>query len=270
MASRIPYGNDWLLSYTLYNATGSAVAPTTIALALTNANGSAVTLAASVTTSGTVNYQEIASTEVTSSAYGTRWTATWTGTYGGADFTDVESLIVVKPGQEYWLTTLCEVKELLGISDSTDDDDVAFLIEQAVDALTTLYDLPTVPKVTEARYVTLRDDTLMFLDECASVTSIADSSANTIDSDDYTLMYDLRHERVRGVILPSAYDEQLTVTGEWGYDTTPADVNRALMLAVSTWYKRMKLGDNNDVIGGFGALPKETRDIMDARARVYV
>ena len=143
MASRIPYGNDWLLSYTLYNATGSAVAPTTIALALTNANGSAVTLAASVTTSGTVNYQEIASTECTSSAYGTRWTATWTGTYGGADFTDVESLIIVKPGQEYWLTTLCEVKELLGITDSTDDDDVAFLIEQAVDALTTLYDLPT-------------------------------------------------------------------------------------------------------------------------------
>ena len=218
-----------------------------------------------------MTYQAVASTEVTSASYATRWSVKWAGTYGGADFTDYESVIIVKPGQESLQTTVCEVKELLNVLDTTDDDDIAYLIESAQDALEQVYDLPTVPKATEARYVTVHDSTLVLLDECNSITSVADDSGTTIDSDDYTVLYGRNASaKVRGFILSTAYDGQLTVTGSWGYDTTPADINRALMLTVSTWYKRMKLGDNNDVIGGFGALPKETRDIMDARARVYV
>jgi hypothetical protein len=37
------------------------------------------------------------------------------------------------------------------------------------------------------------------------------------------------------------------------------------MMCVSTWYKRAKLGDSNDVIGNFSTLPREARDIMEAR-----
>jgi hypothetical protein len=142
----------------------------------------------------------------------------------------------------------------------------------AQDALTTLYDLPTVPKQTEQRYVTLRDEKLCLLDECNAIYGIIDSSAETLDTDEYTVLYGktASGHKVRGFLLEDRYDEQLTVSGSWGYDQTPADINRALLITVSTWYKRAKLGDANDVVGGFSTLPREARDLMEARVRASI
>ena len=269
--ARIPYLNDWTISYALRNASGTLIQPAAIACAVTNANGSAVTLAAVPTWDAATSTTLLAftSTEVGASAYATRWTATWTGTASGTDFTDVESLIIVAPGQEEWHTTVCEVKEHLNVTGSADDADIAFFIEQAQDTLEMLYELPTVPRMTEARYVTVHDSKLVLLDECVSITSIADESGTVLTG--YTLLYGrTASHHLRGFLLDYTYAGQLTITGVWGYDSTPADVNRALLSTVGVWYKRSRLGDANDVVGGFSTLPREAKDLMEARTRVSI
>ena len=269
MATRIPYLNEWTVAYGIRDSSGNLTEPTTISLAVTNGNGSAVTLASTPTweASSSTTIQTFSNTEVAASAYATRWTLTWTGNADGTDFTDVEYAIIVKPNQEAWHTTVYDCKKLMGVTDSTDDDFIADLIETATDALSAIYELPTVPKSTEARYVTVRDSTFVPLDECNSITSITDESGTTIEASDYTLVFGktASGHKLRGFILPYARSEQLVVTGSWGYDTTPTDIERALELTVATWYKRARLGDSNDIIGNLQALPRETREIMDAR-----
>ena len=269
MATRIPYLNEWTVSYGIRNSSGTLVQPTTITLHVADGSGSTVTLANAPAWDATTltTIQTFTDSEIEASAYATRWTLTWSGNADGTDFTDVEYAYIVKPNQELWHTTVYEVKKPLGIVDATDDDLVAFLIESAQDALEQMYGLPTVPKTTEARYVTVRDSTFVPLEECNSVTSITDESGTSVDATEYTVVFGrtASGHRVKGVILEWAYSGQLTVTGSWGFDNTPADIGRALMLTVSTWYKRAKLGDANDVIGNFSALPRETREILDAR-----
>lgn len=263
--ARIPYLNEWTIDYALSDSSGTLVEPSSINVAITDANGSAVSLSNSTAWDASTNttYLTFTDTEVSSSAYATRWKATWTGTACGTDFTDVESLIIVAPGQEEWHTTVCEAKEYLNVTDSTDDDLIAGFIESAQDSLSVRYDMPTVPKVTEQRKFRCTNK-LILTDELVSVTAVYDASANAIS--DYTILYGRRpNDLYRGILLEDSYDEYISVSGTWGYDNTPADVNRALMLAVSTWYKRATLGDANDVIGSLSSLPKETRDIMDAR-----
>ena len=267
MSARIPYLNEWTVDYALKSSSGVLIQPSTITCAITNANGSAVTLTSGPSWDASTNttIQTFANTEVSSSAYATRWTLTWAGTASGTDFTDVESLVVVAPGEEYWHTTVCEVKELLGVTDSTDDEDISYLIASAQDTLETAYGLPTVPKVTEQRKFNCTNR-LILTDELVSVTEVYDHDGDAISSSAYHILYGRRPDDLyRGILLDDAYDEMISVSGTWGYDNTPSDVLRALTTTVSTWYKRMTLGSDADVIGGFSTLPREAKDLMESR-----
>lgn len=163
-----------------------------------------------------------------------------------------------------YLITIDDVKQHLGITDTTDDDLLAELMEMASDSLNRAYGpLPTCPKTTEARYYFCHNK-LVLLDECVSVTSVTDSSGRALSG--YTLLYGRRtSDFLKGIILNDSTDERITVTGTWGYDSAPADVGRALLVTVGTFYKRAKLGSDMDVIGSLSGLPKEARDLMDAR-----
>ena len=55
------------------------------------------------------------------------------------------------------------------------------------------------------------------------------------------------------------------VAGLFGYQTTPMDVKRAVMITAATWYKRARHGSENDVVGGLMALPREAKDLMGSR-----
>lgn len=164
-----------------------------------------------------------------------------------------------------WIT-IDDVKDHLNITDTADDDLLADLLEMAQDALDKTYGLPTVPQANETRRYTVRDSKLVLLDECASVSSITDQSGSVLASTDYTVLYGRRTaDFLRGVVLEATYDGQLAIAGTWGYAVCPADVGRALLTTVSTWYKRTKLGDTNDTIGNLSTLPREAKDLMEAR-----
>lgn len=241
----------------------TAVTPTSASAAVTDGSGSAVTISASPTQSGTLYYLDISNSECDTEHLWQTWEVTWNWKYASQDFVDVYKYSVVEDTSLASLVTIKEVKDHLGITDSTDDEMIAGWLSAAQATLGTLYDLPTVPRVTEQRKFRCNNK-LVLTDELSAISAVYDSSAVAITA--YTILYGRRPtDFYRGILLTDARDEDISVSGTWGYDKCPGDVRRALIVTTATWYKRSKLGADNDVIGGFASLPREAKDLMEAR-----
>ena len=147
--------------------------------------------------------------------------------------------------------------------DSEDDATLALLLAEAEAAIGAEYDLPTVPKATETRTV-FADGQLVWLDECVSVTAVT-------DTDNVALTYETRAgirpgDFLRGIVLDARYLGHIKVTGQWGFDATPADVIRAICVTALTYLKRQTFGsDDAPYRGGGDSIPTEARKIMSAR-----
>lgn len=159
------------------------------------------------------------------------------------------------------LTTIERLKSELGITDTADDSALASHLIAAESIIGERYSLPTVPitAATRSRFV---DGSLLFLDECATVTAVADRYGNAIA---YTA-FPTDDGRVSHIELGWRVSGRVSVTGTWGYASTPPDVERAILLTAATYYRRSTYGgDDAPYRGGGSAIPTEAAATMDAR-----
>lgn len=243
------------------SSSNPAYTPSAMSCRLVLADDSTLVPAGAVTFSSSALTVTLVPAEVPIASEGEQWEMQWSYTVSGAVTTVVEEYLIVVLGREP-LVTKAEVKAMLNITDTEDDDFIDSLIEQAEDALESVYGLPTVPQVTESR-VSIVDGYLVQIEECVSVTAVTDSCGNTLDYS--TIGAERSSGFVRGVLLDNAVNDRVTVTGRWGYTTCPQDIKRAIMSTAGVWYKRGRLGSDMDVVGSLSGIPREAKDIMDAR-----
>jgi len=171
------------------------------------------------------------------------------------------------------LASLADLKSELNIDSDADDPRLVRLLLTAEAALGAVYALPTItPRdgdgvaIPAARTV-FADGRFLALDECVSVSSIADDGGVALSFSEYHGM----GAHLLGVYLTSRHTGPVTVTGVWGFDAAPADVVRAIVSCAASAYKKSRIGGGEyGSLGDVGtAITKEADSIMRAR-RVVV
>ena len=165
------------------------------------------------------------------------------------------------------LTTLAEAKEWLGITDTTQDSRLTWLINAASSAVTDYAQREFVSALgTGTRNFALKRDGLVTFGrydlQSASLVQIdTDGSvtATTIDPTQYMLAPVDAPYGVYGSIRfytftigpvlrqwAGGIPRQVSVTGTWGFPSVPADVEQACLITVAKWFKRDQVAWSQD------------------------
>lgn len=148
------------------------------------------------------------------------------------------------------LLTLEELKSHLRITDTTDDAYLSSLIADASAIVRRFIDC-TSPTVTESRVVRGSGSAVNLREPCA-VTALAHPTYGELE---------FTQETPTRLRIYGAYsDDNLTVTGTWGYAAVPRHIARAAMLTAATAY--LRIGTEGAFIGRLDALPKEAADLL--------
>ena len=188
---------------------------------------------------------------------------TWTITSGTQERSVTERYDVVT---DYPTTTppiaLAVWKERLGITDTRDDETLWRTLVKAA-AFVSRFVTVTFPKTTEVRHVWV-DGGRVFAPELVTATAVAelDGTAHTFIEEPYGAHVNL--------ILHDCATGTLAITGTWGYDRPPDDYIAAVEELATIHYRRAKLGDERDYIGGLDTMPRGVMGYVNALKQMVI
>lgn len=165
------------------------------------------------------------------------------------------SAINLTPANNQLYATLSELKLYMNIDDNDDDALLSSLIARATSLIDTITHRRFIP-VTATRYYTLdyvADLRTLFLDsDLYSLTSLVNGNEEVISNSDVDLMprNNPPYQRISAhtnTIWQCINDQEIAVTGQWGYSATPPIVITHACIRLTSWFYRMRSNQNTDM-----------------------
>lgn len=215
---------------------GVLTEPDSFSVVITDAEDADVTIAAEPAWVADGVYLNINEDEITDEMIGTQLKVVWTFVIDGQTGTAVANYDVLERSVDGFIS-LADAKSYIGgLTDTSDDATIELLIDAATSAISEKigYEIISPERIETQSYISFGEN-IIYPNCCKNITAVK-------RADNTNLLYTVVNGRrttdfVRWVVVENT-DDEIFVTGTYGFKSVPAAIQQACRITVKMWFER--------------------------------